>query len=148
MIVIFSVCIYILIWWITSLKYQKNYYPSSLYAIGIVIMVVFVILFFGVIVASLINSHGTMFWGLLGWILLLTEQFISNVKDFINSKREERLFISTVSHIINTQGVEHFTVDELVEATKIPYQGEIARLFDLTQKNGHIPNTIVLSGRY
>lgn len=137
--------VYFLIEWITSYNNKQKHFESTLYIVSIVIAIIFNLIFLDIyyMLFTIIDSWSRWIYVLMPFLFVI--QLISNIKGFINSKKEERLFINTINHIINTQKKESFSTSDLEEATKIPYEGEVVRLFNLFQKNGHIPANITLN---
>lgn len=130
--------------WVPSEKRREKYYDSSLYGISSIIGIVYIIFFFGFSIMSLIESSGFRFWMLAIIIVSFAIIFASNVKNYFRSKREEKSFVNTVNHLISLRKTESFSISELQESTKIRGAQDIERLFDLSQKYGNIPNSIIL----
>ena len=144
LIVLAFVAVYFLIEWVTSFHNRQKYYESTIYGIGVGITIVLIFLFSEIYILLLTESEGWRFWERLLPAVMIIIQLFSNIKNFLTSKKQERLFTTTINHLIHTHRKEFFTIQDLKEATKIQYEDDLVKLFNLAQKSGHIPANIIL----
>lgn len=142
---IMGALVYFLNEWISSFGNKQKYYESSLSLIALVITVVFTLLFGGMVILHLLKSYGWHFWLALGVPLILTIQFIGNVKSYFRSKRNERVMINAINHTMNTKYTKEFTVHQLINDTGIDEFYEVQRIFTNAKRNGNIPHTAILT---
>jgi hypothetical protein len=131
--------------WITSYERQQKYYNSILSLIAIVITTIYILVFWDEILLNLLMRSGWNFWLMIPVPLFLSLQYIEKIRVYLRSKREERVFINTVNHIINSQYKDVFTIYELKDATGIPYDDTIKAFFSISKRNGDIPHTAILT---
>lgn len=142
---IIGALVYFLNEWISSYNNKQKYYESSLSLIALVVTVIFTLIFGGMVLVHLFESEGWRFWLFSMVPLILTLQFIGNVKVYLRSKRNERVIINAINHTINTQSIKEFTVQQLIDATGIDEFYEVQRIFTNSKRNGHIPHTAILT---
>ena len=142
---IIGALVYFLNEWISSYNNKQKYYESSLSLIALVVTVIFTLIFGGMVLVHLFESEGWRFWLFSMVPLILTLQFIGNVKAYLRSKRNERVIINAINHTINTQSIKKFTVQQLIDATGIDEFYEVQRIFTNSKRNGHIPHTAILT---
>lgn len=142
---IMGALVYFLNEWISSSGNKQKYYESSLSLIALAISVIFTLLFGGMVILHLLESYGWHFWLALGVPLILTIQFIGNVKSYFRSKRNERVIINAINHISNTKHIDEFTVHQLIDATGIDDFYEVQQIFTNAKRNGNIPHTAILT---
>ena len=142
---IIGVLVYFLNEWISSYSNKQKYYESSLSLIALVITVMFTLLFGSMVILHLFESEGWHFWLALGVPLILTIQFIGNVKSYLRSKRNERVIINAINHISNTKHFDEFTVHQLIDATGVDEFYEVQQIFTNAKRNGNIPHTAILT---
>lgn len=142
---IIGALVYFLNEWISSYNNKQKYYESSLSLIALVVTVIFTLIFGGMVLVHLFESEGWRFWLFSMVPLILTLQFIGNVKAYLRSKRNERVIINAINHTINTQSIKEFTVQQLIDATGIDEFYEVQRIFTNSKRNGHIPHTAILT---
>lgn len=142
---IIGVLVYFLNEWISSYDNKQKYYASSLSLIALVITVVCTVLFGAMMIIHIFESEGWHFWLALGVPLLLTIQFIGNVKSYMRSKRNERVIINAINHAMNTQYTKEFTVSQLMNDTAINDFYEVQQIFTNAKRNGNIPHTAILT---
>lgn len=142
---IIGVLVYFLNEWISSNGNKQKYYESSLSLIALVITVVFTVIFGALVILHIFESTGLRFWIALVTPLLLIMQFIGNVKSYFRSKRNERVIINAINHMMNTQYTKEFTLEQLINDTGIEGFDEVQRIFTNAKRNGNIPHTAILT---